>query len=326
MPELARLLERLEPRRPLVCGRLAVYPIAARGGSDLGGRWLTMDAALARGLLAVTERDGGGSVPVIRLENRSGADYIFVMAGEVAAGGKQTRTLRQDVILAPKQRIEVPVFCVEQHRWSGKAEFSAGGMLVPQSIQREMRRGADQASVWSEVDRAAGALGARNPTSSLELAMKAAPVQRELDEVRRIIMPEVPADSIGFVLADRWTGRALGGEFFGRSDLALALLPKLLDAYAVDLVLPHGRERPAGRPPDETIAWDFIGRIRAAGSHRTGTPGSGEGIGMRAGGLVGDGVGLGGVLVHFGCQAEDQIVPMPMPMPMPGPRPPAYRE
>jgi hypothetical protein len=320
VPELARLLDRIEPRRPLAHGRLVVFPVAARGGSGLGGRWLTMDAAIARGILVVTERDGGGSVPVIRLENRSGADYVFIMAGEVAAGGKQTRTLRQDVILAPRQRLDVPVFCIEQHRWSGKAEFGAGGLLVPQSIQRQMRKGADQAAVWSEVARSNSALGAENPTGSLEQAMKSPPVQRDLDECRRTILPQAPADSIGFVFMDRWTGRALGAEFFGRSDVARALLPKLLDAYAVDLVVPYRHERPDYRAPDEGTFWDFIGRIRAAGSFRSGTPGAGAGIQMRGPDLVGDGVSLDDALVHFGCQAEDRAAPMPMPAPRP------YRE
>ncbi|MCX5675015.1 MAG: hypothetical protein NTX87_08400 [Planctomycetota bacterium] len=322
VPELARLLDRIEPRRPLAYGRLAVFPVVARGGSDLAGRWLTTDAAIARGILVVTERDGGGSVPVIRLENRSDRDSIFIMAGEVASGGKQTRTFRQDVILSPRQRVEAPVFCIEAHRWAGKADFGAGGLLVPQSIQREMRKGADQAGVWSEVARSNAAVGAENATGSLELALKSPPVRRELDEVRRTLLPEAPGDSIGFVFVDRWTGRAAGAEFFGRSDLALALLPKLIDAYAVDLVVPYRHDRHDYRAPDDGAFWDFISRIRAAGSFRSGTPGAGEGIQMRGPGLVGDGVGMADALVHFGCQAEERIVPMPAPMPAPRP----YRE
>jgi hypothetical protein len=45
------------------------------------------------------------------------------------------------------------------------------------------------------------------------------------------------------------------------------------------------------------------------------SPGAGEGIRMRGPGLVGDGVGMGDALVHFGCQAEERIVPMPAPRP-----------
>ena len=320
VPELARYLDRLEIRRPLVYGRLAVYPVVLRGGGPLGGSWWTMDAAFAKGILLVMEKEGGGSVPVVVMENRSRTDHVFVMAGEVVSGGKQTRTMRQDVLLAPGQRIEVPVFCVEQHRWKGDVGFSASGVLVPQSIQKEMRKGAAQDAVWSEVARSNAALGADSATGSLEHGLKAAPVRRELDEVRRVIMPEVPGESVGFIFADRFGRRGLGAEFFGRADLARALLPKLIDAYAVDLVVPMKGDRDRGLMAEDA-ARDFLNRIRSAGSYRSETPGSGAGLRMRAGGLVGDGVSLGDGLVHFGCQVEDRIVPEPAPLPHPMPRP-----
>jgi hypothetical protein len=279
-----------------------------------------MDAAISRGLLGVTELGGGGSVPVIRMDNRSRNENVFIMAGEVVSGGKQTRTVRQDVILAPGQRVEIPVFCVEARRWEGKPDFKAGAVLVPQSIQREMRAGADQAKVWSEVARSNAALGAESPTGDVSAGYLAAPVQRDLDAVRRCIVPETPRDSVGFVFVDRWAGRGLGAEFFGRSDLAQALLPKLIDAYAVDLVVASKGDR-SYAPPDEGAAWDFVRDVQRAGSWRASTPGSGAGIGLRAGGLVGDGVSLSDDLVHFGCQTTERVVPLPAPYPPPPPPP-----
>jgi len=119
VPELARYLERLDLAEPLVCGRLAVVPVARRAGA-LEGAWLTMDRAIAENVLVVTEK-GGGSVPVVVVENRSATHHVFIMAGEVVAGGKQTRTVRQDVVLAPGQQVNLGVFCIEAHRWNGKA-------------------------------------------------------------------------------------------------------------------------------------------------------------------------------------------------------------
>lgn len=319
VPELATTLDRLEIRRPLVCGRLVVYPLAIRGGAGgPGGTWWTMDAALAKGVLTVSERGDGGTVPFVVMENSSRSDHVFIMAGEVISGGKQTRTVRQDVILAPGQRADVPVFCVEQHRWKGEAAFSGAGLLVPQSVQKEMRKGADQAAVWSEVGRANAALSVAPATGTIEAGYKSAPVQRELDEVRRAILPEAPADAVGYIFADRHAGRALGIELFGRTDLAQALLGKLIDAYAVDLVVPM-RERSDSRlrhrPPDDDLARAFLERLRRAGSDRGDTPSSGAGIRLRAADLVGGGVSIDGRLVHFGCQAEERMVPMPMPEP-----------
>ena len=321
VPELAAYLDRVEVRHPLICGRLAVFPAMLREHGGPGGRWWTTDAAIANGVLVVSEKGGGGTVPVVVMENRSRSDHVFVMAGEVVSGGKQTRTVRRDIILSPGQRVETPVLCVEAHRWKGEAAFGAAGVLVPQSIQKALRKGADQSAVWAEVARNNAALGSENATGSLELGLKAGPVARRLAEVRRTIVPEVPAGSVGFIFADRVAGRVIGAEFFGRSDLARALLPKLIDAYAVDLVLQVRGDRVV-RPVDRAIAHEFLDRIRRAGSRRTGTPGNGSGIATRSAGLVGDGVSFGSHLVHFGCQVEDRIV---VPLVRPAPRPPMLR-
>lgn len=320
VPELAAYLDRIEVGRALVCGRLAVYPLMLRGGAWLGGRWMTLDAAMTGGILTVTEREGGGEVPVVVMRNRSRVEHVFVMSGEVVAGGKQTRTIRQDVILAPGQQAEVPVFCVEPHRWQGQADFAPGAVLVPQSIRRQMRAGAGQDAVWAEVARSNAALGASSPTGDVQAGLKSPAVRRDLDDVRRRIEPEIPRDAVGFVFADRHAAEGLGVELFGRSDLAGALLGKLIDAYAVDYLVSHRGDRSVG-PADPETAHRMLGRLRRAGSFHVPTPGSGSGIRLGSDGLVGDGVTLGGDLVHFGCQVHDRWLPRPGPPPAPLPRP-----
>ena len=118
-------------------------------------------------------------------------------------------------------------------------------------------------------------------------------------------------------------GRALGAELFGSEELARALLPKLIDSYAVDFVILKGDEsgfRPEPKPNDR-VAIDFYERVCRAGSQRDSTPGSGSGIRTRSGGLLGDGVSLASSLVHYGVQTETRIIPMPGPLPGPRPRP-----
>jgi len=117
---------------------------------------------------------------------------------------------------------------------------------------------------------------------------------------------------MGYLFVDR--GRALGADFFGSTELARELLPKLLDSYAVDcVVLDKSRFAPPERDGNRE-AVEFFRRICGAGSRRAGTPGSGAGIRTRAGGLMGDGVSLGGVIVHYGAQIQDRIVPRPVPL------------
>ncbi len=319
VPELAAVLDRLELHTPRTSHGLAVTPLTLRGKPPLPGPWLALDAAIKRNLLEVTEKESA-QVPTVLMVNRSRADHILVVAGEVITGGKQTRTVRRDVVLAPGQRVPVPVFCVEARRWRGQAAFGAGEMLVPQSILKRLRADADQEAVWAEVARNNAALGTENATRSLEQAVKAGPVKDKLAEVRRAILPEVPDESVGFIFARG--GEALGLELFGRPDLARALLPKLLDAYAVDVVLVAARpdvRREAREPgPDD----DLLDWVRAAGSRRAETLGSGAGIVLSAPAPVGSGVSLDGDLVHFGAQVAKRIVPpVAAPRPHDQPRP-----
>jgi hypothetical protein len=317
VPELAAYLDHVQISEPVSYRHLAVYPILLREGIRLEGRWLSLDAAVSRGVLVVSEKGAGGSVPLVVVENRSREEHVFIMTGEVISGGKQTRTVRNDVVLSPGQRIELNVFCVEAHRWEGGEKFAATGALVPQSIQQELRKGADQGGIWSEVARNNKALGAENPSGSLDLALKARPVQDKLAEVRRSIVPNIPQGSMGFLFVDG--GRALGAEFFGDAALARALLPKLLDSYAVDCVLiPKGAPE-ALRQSDDRVAIEFFKRVVRTGSQRSTTPGSGAGIRTRSGGLLGDGVGMGGTVVHYGVQVQDRIVPHPVPIDRPRP-------
>jgi hypothetical protein len=358
--ELTQYLDRLEIGQPRVYGRLAVFPVVLRGGPGLGGNWLTMDEAFRQGALTLNEKDAG-SVPLIWMENRSERDNILIVAGEVVAGGKQTRTIRQDVVLAPGQRVDVSVFCVEAHRWEGKTTFAPSPVMVPQSVQKEMRAGADQAKVWSEVARANDAAGARSATGNVEAGYAAAPVRTELDAARHAISPQMPVDAVGFLFIERFAqplmrpagdgpakdvpssgdnpsasdpssggrsiapirlgGRALGAEFFGNSHMAGSLLPKLIDAYAVDVVVLGKADRFGGPAVDNNVAREFLNRIIRAESTRADTPGSGSGVRIRSAGLVGDGVIFRDNLIHFAAQPEGRTVvvdppvrQVPMPM------------
>lgn len=313
--ELARYLIRVQIAEPVTYSRLAVYPVVVSPSADLPGHWLTLDAAISRGVLVVTEK-GSASVPHVIVENRSRDEYVFIMGGEVISGGKQTRTVRNDVVLAPGEHVELDVYCVEAHRWHGEEKFASARVLVPQSIQQELRKGTDQEKVWDEIARNNAALGAENATGSLELALKSRDVQDKLSEVRRRIVPNVPDGTSGFIFADG--DRALGAELFGDEQLAREMLPKLLASYAVDCVVIERKEAGDVRHNHRT-AIDFFERVCRGESHRGNTPGSGSGIRTNRGGLVGDGVSLRNDLVHYGVQPEQRIV-WPRPEPRPTPR------
>jgi hypothetical protein len=305
--ELARYLDGVKIASPIVEQGLSVYPVLVDDVPLLHGNWQTLDEAIDRGTLIIREKDGG-NVPVVSVENRSREAYILLMIGDVIKGGMQTRIVRHDTVLAPRERIDLDVFCVEAHRWSGSAEFSSGKFQAPQAIKGEMRRGGGQGGIWSRVAENNSSLGTENATQSLELAVKSPTVERKLELVRKRIVPDVPRGTVGFIFVHG--GQAVGAEFFGSETLARAELPQMLDSYSVDYIL-RAAEGGRRRAPDDDIATDFFKRICRIGSERAKTAGSGSGIRTDAGDLLGDGVSLDGRLVHYGVQAGRRIEPQP---------------
>ena len=96
--ELARFLNGVKIAAPTVEQRLAIYPILVDDVPLLHGTWQTLDEAVARGTLSISEK-GGGTVPVVSVENRGNEGYILLMMGDVIKGGMQTRTVRRDTVL-----------------------------------------------------------------------------------------------------------------------------------------------------------------------------------------------------------------------------------
>ncbi|MCS7304867.1 MAG: hypothetical protein NZ602_07145 [Thermoguttaceae bacterium] len=316
VPELATYLDQVQIGEPIWYRHLAVYPLFLERGVHLEGRWLTLDEAMRRGVLVVTEKDGG-SVPVVWVENRSRDEYVFIMRGEILSGGKQTRTVRQDVILAPGQRVELDVFCVERGRWHGEEKFKPSYQMAPLAVKKRIAQGEGQQSIWESVRGLAGALQAATPSEDLAKALDAPHVRQDLDKVRKEIVPRIPARTMGFLFLQG--RRPVGADMFGDAQIARELFPKLLDAYAVDCILLHKDIPGAERAGADREAIEFFKRIVRAGSQRARTPGSGAGIRTDALGLVGGGVSFGGTLVHYGVYVRHEpIVPLPGPKPMEG--------
>lgn len=304
--ELGHFFDGVKIAAPIVEQRLAIYPILVDDVPMLHGAWLTLDEAVTRGTLMINEK-GGGSVPVVSVENRSKEAYILLMMGDVIKGGMQTRTVRQNTVLGPGRRLDLEVFCVEAHRWQGEKGFSAAGAKVPQSLQNELRRGASQGEVWSGVARNNASLGTENSTGSLETALKSPAVEKKLDVVRKHVVPAIPRGTVGFIFVHG--GNAVGAEFFGSEELARAEFPQLLDSYAVDYVILSGLAHFRTTGTDNKAATEFFERICRTGSQRTKTPGDGAGIRTQTDGLLGDGVSLDSTLVHYGVQAERKVRP-----------------
>jgi hypothetical protein len=279
--ELVRLIRDTRVGEPYQHKNLTVYPLTSSGTAS-GGYW-TLDRALARGLLRITEK-GSGDVPELLAENL-GREPVFLMAGEIVRGGKQNRVISQDMLLPPRSGpISLDVFCVEAGRWTSQSKwFEAEREVAHGKLRQQLNAPAapSQGEVWSEVDRKSLALGAAVGDSRyLGDVFDDSSVKKDVDEYASRIRLPSSANGMAVVIG----GDVVGVELFGDSQTFRALRDKLLRSYAVDALESPTRDKSSvwrGRVPE------FLRRVEDARLVRKQTIGLGRLLGIEGGGVYG---------------------------------------
>ncbi len=129
-------------------GNLTVWPILADRIADVDA-YLTLDEAQAKKLVVVREQ-AFPSVNALVLDNRSDQS-VLVCAGTLIVGGKQDRQIGEDVVVPPKSRTTVPVYCVEQGRWSGGGNLRSINLIASTVVRTAGQYRRSQGRVWRDV-------------------------------------------------------------------------------------------------------------------------------------------------------------------------------
>ena len=304
-PEVKTLLGGLVVDKARIYKNMLVFPIRYEG-LQAPGNWETMDKAVEAGHLRIVEK-AQAQVSEVQMENVGDAT-VFLMSGEIIKGGQQTRVIRQDTVIEPKQRASVPVFCVEPHRWTGKREFEGSRNLAPASVRSAIQGGAGQSEVWERAAERSNALNAPNATGNLDESLNSEQAQRDFSEAHKALGHFSPPETIGIAIADARTGRVVGLEVFGRRDLFENLQDKLVEGYAVDLVLTAGGAAADSKTAvGEKEVAEFIRQALAGSSQYERTPGSGRGVELTSGTLRGKGVSAGEMLIHLSVQETHML-------------------
>jgi ARG/rhodanese/phosphatase superfamily protein len=216
--------------------------------------YATLSEALTGGLVVVKET---GNVQELTVENVSKDTTVFLNAGDILKGGRQDRTVRDDLILPPRSgAVPLASFCVEHGRWTKRGEENAAGfslnnkVLSSRKLKMAARYGLNQGEVWAgvaeqqlklndNVSRLAGknvdTRGAQS-SSSLQLTLE----NQDLDSVRKQYFDKLErildgkTDVIGFVYAIN--GEINSAEVYNNKNLFRALWPKLLDAAVTEAI------------------------------------------------------------------------------------------
>jgi hypothetical protein len=162
---------------PLCHEALAVFPLFTEATSSLD--YLLADEAIASGSVVVEEVGEAGSVPNLRVSNKSDSRVLFI-EGEELRGAKQNRVLNTSVLIAARSKTTIPVSCVEQGRWHYRTRsFGSGGShsssklrgILKKTVSDSTLRGeghrSDQSQVWQEVTRQMDSLGTSSGTFAM---------------------------------------------------------------------------------------------------------------------------------------------------------------
>jgi hypothetical protein len=211
--------------------------------------FLTLDEAMAQNIAVVGET---GDVNNLEIENLSKDKCVFVQSGDIIKGGKQDRTIRDDMILPPASgKMPVAAHCVEAGRWTRRGmemdeKFAGNYAVLNSNGARFANMESSQDGVWSAVAKtqdnlsnsglALGNVAAAESPTSLQLTLEndklKAATEGYVKELSKIV--ENKNDAVGFAFAVN--GKFVCADVYGSSALFRKMWPKLLQACASEAV------------------------------------------------------------------------------------------
>jgi len=236
---------------------LVMVPIVSRYRD--GDNYLLLDDALQQDTLKVMEVDRQGSVPDLKVVNKSGS-MVLIFDGEELVGAKQNRIVNTTILLAPESETTIPVSCVEQGRWAHTSDhFHSEKRMSPSfmrknksehvmaSLRMNMGFKSNQGRIWSEIHERQARREAPSPTGRMsELYTKDRPL---LDEYLQQFRPVDNQVGALFLV----NGKVAGLDGFGSPEIMARVFPKLVESYAIDaldMYRPGSAEKTNGTDPE----------------------------------------------------------------------------
>jgi hypothetical protein len=219
---------------------LTVFALLSDYNAD--SDYLTLDEALTGNLIDVVEKNEGGTVPELKVVNKSDR-MVLILDGEELVGAKQNRIVNTTILIAGKTTTVIPVSCVEQGRWSYKSDkfFSEERLMshglrskkaaqVKYSLKNSGRFRSDQSAIWEDISELAHDRDAESPSMAMS-------------EIYRKEAPTIGKYAKNFDLADSQVGavfiingKVAGMDCFGKPETFSKVFKKLVESYALDAI------------------------------------------------------------------------------------------
>jgi len=229
---------------------LRLYPVYAKESFKTEfkniGKYMTLQDALSKNKIKITEKSNGGTVNTLVVENVS-SDTIIIITGDVIKGGKQDRIINKDALLNPKSgKKDLPVYCVESGRWSerssatgrpGVAEFKQYENKGSMSLRKVVEKEKDQGKVWSKVEELNKANNTTTDTKTYTAITSSSDYNKKLEKYIQFFKNKFIADSsiIGVIVVS--SDKVLGCDMFATHQLFSMQFESLLHSYATEAIL-----------------------------------------------------------------------------------------
>ena len=219
---------------------MAMFPITS--DEVIPFDYLILDEAMAEDLIEVVEIDDEGSVPELKVINKS-EKMILILDGEELVGSKQNRIVNTTLLIPGNETVVIPVSCVEQGRWAYTSEyFLSEKRLAPYTL-RAMKAGqvlnsvresgrftSDQGAIWSELSLKAGRRGVVSDSMAMSEIYK-----NDRSSLEQYLDKFTLMDSqIGAIFVIN--GKVVGMDCLGKPETFEKMFKKLVESYALDAI------------------------------------------------------------------------------------------
>jgi len=219
---------------------LSIFPLFSTSTTSL--KYLILDEALTGELIEVIEVDKGGSVPELKVINKS-PEMILILDGEELVGAKQNRIVNTTILIQKDSTIVIPVSCVEQGRWSYDSPkfYSKERLMSPnlramksQQVHRSVRESgefrSDQGAIWDEISEKAERMEAASPSMAMGNIY-----EKEMPSIKKYVdhfkLTDMQVGAIFMI-----NGEVVGLDSFGKPETFSKVFKKLVESYALDAI------------------------------------------------------------------------------------------
>jgi len=260
--------------------KMTLFPLLSPDAGEPD--YLILEEALGQGRVEITEVSEGGTVPEIKVINKS-SEKLLVVDGEELVRAKQNRVVNATFLIAGNAQVIIPVSCVEQGRWSYRtARFHSGQKIMPPSLKREhqtkvaanlamgMGYRSDQGMIWDELAERSARMQVKSTTGAM-----ADLFEGQKDRLSEYLKVFRLADcQVGAIFAIN--NQVAGIECFGHQQTFSKFFQKLIQSYALDALDWLGEEK-EGQVPAASVR-RFLEGVRRAPKKAYPSPGLGENV------------------------------------------------